>query len=311
MSLVNVPKLQELYFHPHKLPLEILTCVDDDFYDFIEYLIGPTLSRLLRVQEINSVPILLMTADVFDHLFLKINDFETDLLRQELLFKIDNSNPIVKSASRTKIKCLLNILAIASDRNMKPSKRNALTIQINSPRLLFPSATTIATIETITPTTTISPTSTADDQKNHLLKCIDDWTSQSENHLNLKEFKLKDGENFKLNVTTGMSGIEATVECQCRTKIMLGKLDGKLIPPNFYRHLKSSTCKFTKRLLKEQKDEENINNCASSPTAPSSLSQSSQFNNSNSQLTKPLILPNRKRTFRSTTADNHQKRRKQ
>ncbi|CAF1283672.1 unnamed protein product [Rotaria sordida] len=100
MSLSNVPKLQELYFHPWKLPIEILTLVDDQFYSFIEYLVGSTLSNLLRVQEINSVPILLLTTDVFEHLFLKINDVETDLLRQELLLKIDNNNLIFNLPSK-------------------------------------------------------------------------------------------------------------------------------------------------------------------------------------------------------------------
>jgi hypothetical protein len=303
MSLVNVPKLQELFFHPHKLPLETLTLVDDDFYDFIEHLVGQTLSRLLRVQEINSVPILLLTADVFAHLFLKINDFETDLLRQELLLKIDNNNSIVKSASRTKIKCLLDILMMASDRKMKQSIRSTLTTQINPAPLLNPSATAITATTTITPTTTVSSALTLHDQRNHLLKCIDDWTSQSENYLNLKKLKLKEGENFKLNLTTGISGFEATIQCQCKTKTALGKLNGKLIPSNFYRHLKSSTCKFMKRLLKEQKDKENVNNSTSDPTAPSSSSQSRQFSNSNSQLTIPVLRSNRKRSFRSTTAD--------
>jgi len=110
MSLSNVPKLQELYFHPWKLPLETLTFVDDNFYSFIEYLVGTALSNLLRVQEINSVPILLLTTDVFEHLFLQINDDEIDVLRQELLLQIDNNNLIVKNANRTKIKCLVDIL---------------------------------------------------------------------------------------------------------------------------------------------------------------------------------------------------------
>jgi len=78
-ALANVPKLEELYFHPWKLPLETLTLVDDDFYSFIEHLVGTSLSKLLRIQEINSVPILLLTADIFQHLFLKVNDLETNL----------------------------------------------------------------------------------------------------------------------------------------------------------------------------------------------------------------------------------------
>ncbi|CAF3294068.1 unnamed protein product [Rotaria sp. Silwood2] len=301
MSLSNVPKLQELYFHPWKLPLETLTSVDDQFYSFIEYLVGSTLSNLLRVQEINSVPILLLTTDVFEHLFLKINDVETDLLRQGLLLKIDN-NLIVKSANRTKIKCLLDILKIASDRMFKEGQRIAPKHPINYSPLAIPSATpAVSTANTYS-------TLTVDDQRNHLLKCIDDWSSLNEKFLNLKEFKLEEGYNFRLIVKVGTNGIQASIECLCKTIIMLGKLHNKLIPSNFYRHLKSPGCKYVNRLLKEQKfEEKNRNNSYS--TSSSSSSSSSQLIKNNSQSTT-AVVPNRKRTLGSTHKINSEKKRK-
>ncbi|CAF4729539.1 unnamed protein product, partial [Rotaria magnacalcarata] len=75
------------------------------------------------------------------HLFLKINDVETDLLRQELLLQIDNNNLIVKSANRTKIKCLLDILKITSDRIFQEGQRIATKHQINYSSFAIPSAT--------------------------------------------------------------------------------------------------------------------------------------------------------------------------
>lgn len=301
MSLTNVPKLQELYFHPWKLPLEKLILVDDEFYCFVEYLVGSTLSNLLRVQEINSVPILLLTTDVFQYLFLKINDVETDLLRQELLLQIDNNNLIVKSANRTKIKCLLDILKIASDRTLKEGRRIAPKRQINYTSFAIPSATpAVSTANTYS-------TLTIDDQRNHLLKCIDDWSSLNENFLNLKEFKLEEGNNFRLIVKAGTNGIQASIECLCKANIILGKLHSKLVPSNFYRHLKSPGCKYVNRLLKEQKLEEmNRNNFYSTASSPSS---SSQVINNNSQSTT-AIVPNRKRALDSTHKTKSPKERK-
>ncbi|UJR18781.1 hypothetical protein I4U23_005687 [Adineta vaga] len=262
MSLCNVPQLQELYFHPWKLPSETSTLVDDQFYSFIEYMAGSTLSNLLRVQEINSDPILLLTADVFEYLFLKINDPQTDLLRQDTLLQMDNNTSVVKSANRTKINCLLGILKIASDR-------------INYSLFTTPSATPAIP----TTNTSINAMSSGEDsrllrvndERSHLLKCIDDWSSLNDTLLNLKNFKLKEGSNFKLNVKTGTNGIQASIECQCKSIITLGKHQNRLIPSNFYRHLKSPGCKHINRLLKEQESEEtNRNNSYSTSTSSSS-----------------------------------------
>ncbi|CAF1510387.1 unnamed protein product [Adineta steineri] len=299
MSLSNMPKLQELYFHPWKLPLETLTLVDDEFYSLIEYLLGSTLSSLLRAQEVNSVPILLLTTDVFEHLFLKINDVTNNFLRQELLLQIDNNNSIVKNANRTKIKCLLDISKIASDRIFKEGQRIASKHQINYSSFATPSATSAVS------TANSNSTLTIDDERNHLLKCIDDWSSLNENFLNLKDFKLEEGNNFRLVVKTGTNGIQASIECLCKTVITLGKLHNKLIPSNFYRHLKSPGCKYVNLLCKAQKLEEmNRNNSCST-----SSSSSSQIIDNNSQSTT-AVVPSRKRTSESTQQINSQKKRK-
>ena len=305
MSLSNVPKLQELHFHPWKLPLETLTLVDDQFYSFIDYLVGSTLSNLLRVQEINSVPILLLTTDVFEHLFLTTNDVETNLLRQALLLQIDNKKLIVKNANRTKMKCLLDILKIASDHIFKEGQRIAAKHQTN-----YSSFANLSATPPISTANTYSML-TVDDQQNHLLKCIYDWSPLNENFLNLKEFKLEEGNNFKLIVKAGTNGIQASIECQCKTIITLGKLHNQLIPSNFYRHLKSPSCKYINRLLKEQKLEETNRNISysTSSSSSSSAAASNQLINNDSQPTV-AVVPNRKRTLESTQEINSQKKRK-
>lgn len=124
---------------------------------------------------------------------------------------------------------------------------------------------------------------------------MDDWSSLNENFLNLKKFKLEEGNNFRLIVKAGANGIQASIECICKTIITLGKFQSKLMPSNFYRHLKSPGCKYVNRLLKEQQLEEtNKNNSYS--TASSS---SSQLIDNNSQSTT-AVVPNRKRTLGST-----------
>ncbi len=109
----------------------------------------------------------------------------------------------------------------------------------------------------------------------------------------MKELQSK-GENFKVSVTERVSEVDATIECQCKTETTLQKFNGKVIPSNFHRYLKSLVCKFVKRLLKEQEDKKNTNNSASNPTV--SLSSSSQLSSNNSQLTISPFLPNRKRS---------------
>ncbi|CAF5200292.1 unnamed protein product, partial [Rotaria magnacalcarata] len=138
------------------------------------------------------------------------------------------------------------------------------------------------------------------------LKCIDDWSSLNETFFNLKEFKLEEGNNFRLIVKAGTNGIQASIECLCKTIITLGKLHSKLIPSNFYRHLKSPGCKYVNRLLKEQKLEETNRNNSYSTTSSSS---SSQLIDNNSQSTT-AVVPNRKRTLGSTHKIKSKKQRK-
>ncbi|CAF1550002.1 unnamed protein product [Adineta ricciae] len=92
------------------------------------------------------------------------------------------------------------------------------------------------------------------------------------------------------------NGFHAMIECQCKVKITLGKYDGKLIPSNFYRHLKSPGCKFMNRLLKEQiRDEYNNENNSNPPTA-----LSSQLKTKNSQLATSSVTVDQKRSLDST-----------
>ncbi|CAF0931735.1 unnamed protein product [Rotaria sordida] len=126
--------------------------------------------------------------------------------------------------------------------------------------------------------------------------------STANTYCTLTEFKLEEGNNFRLIVKSGTNGVQASIECLCKTIITLGKLHNKLIPSNFYRHLKSPGCKYVNRLLKEQKLEEtNRNNSYST--------SSSQLIDNNSQ-SITAVVPNRKRTLGSTHKINSQKKQK-
>ncbi|UJR06645.1 hypothetical protein I4U23_010929 [Adineta vaga] len=178
------------------------------------------------------------------------------------------------------------------------SKRIVPKHQINHTSLsILPSTTNHNTITANVTTTLMHSTFTLDDQRNHSIKCIEEWSSLNENYLNLENFKLKEGQNEN----------QAPVECQCKARIILGKLDDKLIPSNFYRYLKSSSCKFINRLLKEQKaKEDNNNNSSNSPLVLSSA----QPSDNNLQIIAPSHTVNRKHSHDSTSKINYQKRQK-
>ena len=81
---------QTVFYDTRDLPPDVLTLIDDQFYDFVQGRLGEYQSSLLKLQEINSVPCFLLTDDPCQVLNLNIDDNEVKLLKKHVCFLLSD-----------------------------------------------------------------------------------------------------------------------------------------------------------------------------------------------------------------------------
>src|ERR1700722_15822356 len=116
MSTTNI------YFDVERLPPDILSYVDDQFYDLAKAYLGQGRSDLLKIQEINSVPCFLMTDDVSEILHMDIDCDELMNIKKNLCFKLKDGSFMVKPGIDIGFKCFKEILLRKTESKIKESK---------------------------------------------------------------------------------------------------------------------------------------------------------------------------------------------
>ena len=83
---------QTVLYDTRDLPPDVLTLIDDQFYDFVQGRLGEHQSSLLKLQEINSVPCFLLTDDPCQVLNLNIDDIEVKMLKKHICFLLSDGS---------------------------------------------------------------------------------------------------------------------------------------------------------------------------------------------------------------------------
>jgi hypothetical protein len=102
---------QNVFHETRDLPVNVLTLVDNNFYEFVEQHLGVYQSLLLKIQQINSVPCFLLTNDPCEILNFNINDDDLNVLKTKICFPLSDGSFIVKSGIKTGFLCLRDLLS--------------------------------------------------------------------------------------------------------------------------------------------------------------------------------------------------------
>ena len=106
------------------LPDDVLSLVDNDFYQMVEVIAGPAEAKLLEVQGVRGVYSFLNTEDVFGILTLKCSALIN--IKKLICFEIDDDDDAntaeVKPGCRSNIRYLHQLLSHRHDEHMKKTK---------------------------------------------------------------------------------------------------------------------------------------------------------------------------------------------
>lgn len=107
------------------LPDDVLSLVDNDFYQMVEFIAGPAEAKLLEVQGVRGVYSFLNTEDVFDILTLKCSTLIN--IKKLICFEIDDDDDVnkseVKPGCRSNIRYLYQLLSQKHDEHMKKKNK--------------------------------------------------------------------------------------------------------------------------------------------------------------------------------------------
>ncbi|CAF3448879.1 unnamed protein product [Rotaria sp. Silwood2] len=78
--------ITNLYLNTDRVLPDILSCTDENFYEFVETFLGSLHARILQYQHINSVLCFLVSEEPYDMLTVDIDDLELEKLTKEVLF---------------------------------------------------------------------------------------------------------------------------------------------------------------------------------------------------------------------------------
>ncbi|CAF1510688.1 unnamed protein product [Rotaria sordida] len=269
----------ENIFHETKdLPTNVLTLVDDLFYEFVEQRLGLYQSLLLKIQEINSVPCFLLINDPCEVLNLDIKDDNLNLLKKKICFSLSNGSFVVKPGFKTSFKCLRDLLSRKTEEKLKQSRNTKILSTTAAPVNIISSS-----LFSTPPMTTAPQTRTSSDpdialksiaeHRRYFFNLLKIWCSNHKDDFMSDSFDLKEGEDFILNVLYDQNNnLKISVKCNCNTSIGLTVKDEKIQLSNFQKHLRSTNCSHIRAIKKMNEEQKKINLQQSPDTLSSSTS---------------------------------------
>ncbi|CAF1489022.1 unnamed protein product [Rotaria sp. Silwood1] len=209
------------------LPPDVLSLMDNQFYDFIRELTSSNEAEILKLQHINNVNAFLLTKNPLE--LLELNSSDVQDIRKRICFELENKTFVVKPGIKSNLQYLHDLFCKRMDEHVKDIKKKTKLSQ--------------ATQE--------SATEHPDDIKAFILRSIKRCCSDNQDILKLRDFQLQETEHFTLSLTDDG---KAFIICKCGEKINLYKFRGKFQLSNFYRHYKASSCSMLENLRKEEEE---------------------------------------------------------
>lgn len=260
---------ENVFHETRDLPTNVLTLVDDTFYEFVEQRLGLYQSLLLKIQQINSVPCFLLTSDPCEVLNLNINDDDLNVLKTKICFPLSDGSFVVKPGFKTGFICLRDLLSKKTEerlkqlRSAKPLSTTAVPINNTSSSSisLTPPRTTVTSAPHMTALSAsdIALTPIAEHRR-YFFNLLKIWCSNHKDDFMTDSFDLTEGKDFILNVLYNQNNdLKASVKCNCSKSITLTMKEGKIQLSNFQKHLRSTNCSHIRAIKKMNGEQKKIN----------------------------------------------------
>ena len=276
---------QNVFYETKHLPVNVLTLVDDDFYEFVEQRLGIYQSLLLKTQQINSVPCFLLTNDPCEVLNLDIDDNDLNVLKTKICFPLSDGSFIVKPGVKTGFVCLRNLLSKTTEERLKQTKstKSLSTTTIPNNRIpASPSSTQSITTNSLSSQTTALSSPDVRlipiaEHREYFINLLQAWCVKHKDEFMSDSFDLKEGIDFILNISYNQNSVlQGTVKCTCGRSITLTTKDGKLQLSNYQKHLRTTSCSHVKAIKRLNEEHRKDNSQQSSNSLSSSTSMASQ-----------------------------------
>ena len=111
--------MDRIDFNEDRLPSDVSTFANEDFYGLIKAILGNAVSDLLRFQRISSVSNFLLEEDIFEVFSIDMDDPDFDEIRKELCYPTKNGLIIVKHGIKTAVRCLKESLLRQIDKKKR------------------------------------------------------------------------------------------------------------------------------------------------------------------------------------------------
>ncbi|CAF3692164.1 unnamed protein product [Rotaria socialis] len=265
----------ENIFHETKcLPSNVLTLVDDMFYEFVEQHLGVYQSLLLKTQQINSVPCFLLINDPCDILNLNINDDDLNILKRKICFILSNGSFIVKPGFKIVLSTTSIPINIAP--SSSPCSTPPITTAVTAPQTLTstpPITTFTSTQQTISSSPSDPILTSTVEHRRYFFNLLKKWCLDHKDEFMSDSFDLQEGKDFILNVLYDQNNdLQASIKCNCNRLIKLPIKQGKIQLCNFQKHLRSTSCSHMRAIVSLNQQQRKVHLQESTNTLSSSTS---------------------------------------
>ncbi|CAF1369097.1 unnamed protein product [Rotaria sp. Silwood1] len=214
------------YLNTSRLPNDVLSYTDQDFYNFVEMFLGKLHAHLLSYLHINSVPCFLLTENPCSIFSLDIEDEVLEQLSREICIKLKNNQLIVKPRVENSFKCLKDLLLKKIEQDMKRTKQNSKQQTVTLGNTTSTQSFSISSSMLISPPSLLTSSYSAltiDEHRQYLLNCIKLWCLDNKANLQFNELELKEDTDFTFIFSNINNFLEVSVKCKCGSNINLGK----------------------------------------------------------------------------------------
>jgi len=196
-----------------RLPHDVLTYADKQFYDFITSFCGQDASDLLSIQVIRSVDSFVTIQDIYSIFELESDDFKD--IQTRCGFKRKNGTHTVRPGIKSTLDHLIRLLKEKQNKVGKIKTIQSASTQ--STVSLSPSSSSSSV------TNTASNINTADtsfvskknelEHRAHIEQSIQEWCIKNEKLINISDFNLIFGVDYHLQFSPSLYNAE--IKCSC------------------------------------------------------------------------------------------------
>ena len=197
-----------------KLPQDILTYTDKQFYDFVESFCGQDASDLLSIQAIRSVDSFLHIQDIYS--IFEIDSEDIKHIQTKCGFKKRNGTYTVRPGIKSTLDYVGALFKKIQKQDVKIKKGQSSSIQSTVILSSSSSLTDIPSDVNTNINSIDSPLISHNDELEHrtlIEKSIEEWCIKNEKSIKITDFNLISGVDYRLQFSQSLDN--AQISCSC------------------------------------------------------------------------------------------------